>query len=202
MSRRTHNVVLPEPEIHQTRLERPSVPIRDEAVRTVEWAKGLPDTRDIYVCMSSQRTAQEKTSKNGHKYLAAIRNQENAVALKSLFIDLDAKGTGQKLVCQPRQGDRCVGDFSATGLPKPSMVVGSGGGLHVYWTLMRALSPDEWRPLAYALAEATKQVGLKCDTQCTIDSARILRVPDTLNHKTTPGKPVALACSPTDSTTP
>src|SRR5271166_371868 len=64
----------------------------DEAVRTLEWAKKLPDTRDIYLCMSRQDKAIEKVSQKGHKYLIPARCQENAVDLKSLFIDVDVKG--------------------------------------------------------------------------------------------------------------
>jgi hypothetical protein len=68
----------------------------------------------------------------------------------------------------------------------------SGGGIHVYWTLARALTIAEWQPLAAALAEATKKHNLKCDTQCTIDGARVLRIPDTVNRKFETPRPVTL----------
>ena len=58
--------------------------------------------------------------------------------------------------------------------------------------LERSLTLAEWFPLASALAEATRQHGLLCDTQCTVDAARILRVPGTLNHKTNPPNPTSL----------
>ena len=64
----------------------------DELMGALTWIRAQPGKRDIYVCMSSQRTAEEKTSKKGYKYLAPIRGQRNVVALKSLFMDLDAKG--------------------------------------------------------------------------------------------------------------
>ena len=62
-----------------------------EAVKTVEWAMTLPETRDVYLCLSSQRTAQTKTSQKGRDYLIPMRSSENAVALKSLFLDIDIK---------------------------------------------------------------------------------------------------------------
>jgi len=65
----------------------------------------------------------------------------------------------------------------------PSVIVHTGGGYHVYWTFSRALTLDEWHPLASSLVEATTQLGLKCDTQVTTDSARVLRIPDTTNFK-------------------
>ncbi len=41
--------------------------------------------------------------------------------------------------------------------------------------------------------------GLRCDVGCTIDPARVLRVPDTLNFKSQPARPVKLLImAPTD----
>jgi hypothetical protein len=170
-----------------------------EAVNTVGWALKLEDTKDIYVCLSTQRRADERTAKtSGRTYLRSIRGQENAVALKSLFLDIDAK-PGPNGYADMNEAVTALGNFlKAVNLPKPSLVVSSGGGLHVYWTLTRPLPLHEWQPLAYALAEATKRHGLKCDTQCTIDGARILRVPDTFNRKNEEPRPVRLAGTPTD----
>ncbi|RZN09705.1 hypothetical protein CWO91_16890 [Bradyrhizobium genosp. SA-3] len=165
-----------------------------EAVNTVKWAMSVPDTRDIYVCLSTQREALQKKSQKGKEYLAPIRAQTNVVALKSLFLDLDAKGEDKNSYGSLAEATAALQDFIAKmDLPKPSVIVTSGGGLHVYWTLDRALTRYEWEPLAFALAEATKQHGLKCDTQCTIDAARILRVPGTLNRKLDAPRPVGLA---------
>jgi hypothetical protein len=164
----------------------------DDAVRSIEWLSKLPDTRDVYFCTSTQRNANERTTKNNRTYYTPIRNQANAVKLKALFLDVDCKG-GENGYPDLHAAVAAIGQFiKDAGLPKPSVIVRSGGGLHVYYTLMRALPPHEWQPLANALAEATKRHGLKCDTQVTIDSARILRVPGTLNRKTEPPKPVKL----------
>jgi hypothetical protein len=46
--------------------------------------------------------------------------------------------------------------------------------------------------MAYALAEATKRHRLKCDTQCTVDGARVLRIPGTFNRKLAQPRPVTL----------
>ena len=73
------------------------------------------------------------------------------------------------------------------------MIVKSGGGLHIYFTLSRPLSREEWQPLAHALAEAGKRHGLKADWQVTTDSARILRIPGTTNNKQDIPRPVTLA---------
>lgn len=165
-----------------------------EAANTVSWALRSTDTKDIYVCLSTQRDALEKVSGRGNTYLAAIRSQENVVTLKSLFLDIDAKGEDKDGYATVSDAIKALTKFIAdVDLPLPSAIVNSGGGLHVYWTFMRPLSIAEWQPLAFALAEATKQKGLKCDTQCTIDAARILRVPGTFNRKLEAARPVTLA---------
>lgn len=67
-------------------------------------------------------------------------------------------------------------------LPTP-WIVDSGGGFHVYWAFDRDLDQREWLPLAARLHAATQQAGLQVDTTTTLDAARVLRVPDTRNHK-------------------
>jgi hypothetical protein len=163
-----------------------------EAIKALEFALKGSDTLDIYACLSTQRTAQEKVSQKGWKYLVPIRNQGNAVMLKSLFLDIDLKGGEHGYTSVDEAADALAKFLAATGMPKPTMIVSSGGGFHVYWTLMRAITPAEWQPLAYALAEATKKHGLKCDTQCTVDCARVLRIPDTFNRKQDGARPVKI----------
>jgi hypothetical protein len=165
----------------------------EEVTRALTSISSQPGKREIYVCLSSQQKAQEKTSKRGNKYLASIRGQQSVVALKSIFLDIDVKGIDKNSYANLVEAVEALAKFIKDScMPKPNVIVRSGGGLHVYWTMTRALKRDEWRPLANALAEATKKLGLKCNTQCTIDSARVLRVPDTLNYKTDPPHPVTL----------
>jgi hypothetical protein len=171
----------------------------NEAANTIQFALKDGATRDVYVAMSSQRECEERTSAKGHKYRAAVRSQQNAVALKSFYIDLDAKGTDKNSYASKDEAIEALAAFlKATGLPKPSIIVDSGGGYHVHFTVSSALTPARWKELAYALAEATKQHGLRCDVQCTIDSARVLRVAGTFNRKTDPPRPVRIAGTPTD----
>ena len=163
----------------------------DEMVNAVAFAQKNADTRDIYLCMSSQRLADMKTSAKGHNYAAPKRLAANAVHLRSLFIDLDVKS---KSYPTPADAVKALADFvRATALPRPTLcVLSGGGGMHVYWCLDVTLTPSEWQPLANALAEATRRHGLKVDTACTVDSARVLRVPGTMNHKYEPKGEVKL----------
>lgn len=165
-----------------------------EAAKALEFAlKSGSNTLDVYACMSSQVMADPKTTKGKRPftYHAPIRLASNALKLKSLFIDIDfgkllKDGITPDPACYATPEEAIVELMkfvSTVGLPKPTMVVATGGGFHAYWCVMSALTPFEWLPIAHALAEATKQNGLKCDTQCTVDSVRVLRIPDTLNRK-------------------
>lgn len=163
----------------------------DEFIKTLNWALTSDGNKDIYVCMSSQARMEEKTSKRGYNYKKALRSANDVVALKSLFIDVDVKEGAYE---DTREALNALRNFiSEAGLPTPSAVVASGsGGFHVHWALDRTLTRDEWQVLANALARAAQEHGLKCDSQCTIDAARILRVPETFNHKGDEPKPVRL----------
>lgn len=164
----------------------------DEAVRNVRWAQKLEGVTDIYVAMGAQRTAQPRTSAAGHQYLLPMRSQDNVVSLRSLFLDIDCKDGPNGYATQAEAAAALGAFLREIGLSRPTIIVSSGGGLHCHWVLSRALPPREWKPLAMALAEATKRHGLKCDTQVTIDSARILRPPQTFNYKQETPRPTRI----------
>ena len=163
----------------------------DEFVRTVDWALNRQSPLDIYACMSAQRRMEEKVSKKGYTYKHALRSANDVVTIKSLYIDVDVK---EGAYADTKEGLAALRDFiTSTSMPIPSAVVASGsGGFHVHWALDRELTREQWQPLANALARATQVHGLKCDSQCTVDAARILRVPQTLNHKWDDPRPVEL----------
>lgn len=167
-----------------------SVPGPSRAFQTVgALLKGLPwlagEQRDVYFCLTMQSQAEQREGKNGYVYHTAIRKQENAVSVKSLWMDVDVKPA------HPDKGYpsfdaalRAVVDFHrGIGLPPPSIMVKSGGGLHVYWTFDRPLTVEEWLPLAERLKAAQIYHKLKSDAFVTDDAARILRVPGTVNSK-------------------
>jgi hypothetical protein len=152
-----------------------------EAIGAIVWALQNTATRDIYFCTSLQREAKEKTDKLGRKYWTPIRNQPNAISLKSYFLDIDVKEGGYESVDQAKAAIKRVVD--EVPLPAPSALVHSGGGLHVYWFLAEAIDPVRWKDRSLRLVGTAEKHGLKFDRVCSIDSARILRVPQTWNCK-------------------
>lgn len=163
----------------------------DEAIKTLNWALTTEGNKDIYTCMSLQGRMEEKTSKKGYQYKKALRSANDVVAIKSLYIDVDVK---EGAYADTKEAIDALKHFvTSLGIPNPSGVVASGsGGFHAHWALDRPLAREVWQPLANALAAAAQDLGLKCDSQCTVDAARILRVPETYNHKADDPKPVKL----------
>jgi hypothetical protein len=141
--------------------------------------------KDVYVALASQREVVPPAP--GKKWPKAIRKIPNLVNLQVFFIDIDVNVDGNKPDAYATQGEAMsalLAFCTETGMPHPSLFVDSGsGGLHVYWKVDRPLPVAEWLPLAHALAAATRLKGLNCDSQCTGDASRILRVPGTHNFK-------------------
>lgn len=167
----------------------------DEAIRTVSWVNSMGPNHDVYVCMSTQARYEEKTSKKGNTYRKGIRFQEDVKRLRSFYIDVDVKTTLKKEgYADQKAALVAVQAFLvATSLPVPSCFVASGsGGFHMHWILETPVGRAAWQPIADKLNAAAQQHGLLYDSQCTIDSARILRVPDTYNWKTGTANPVTL----------
>lgn len=171
-----------------------------EMISGLGWIVRLPDARDVYVCMSAQSACDERTSGKGHKYKLGIRGSMNAVALKSLYIDVDVKPGAYKTTEEALAATQKF--IADSGMPMPTACVASGsGGFHLHWTLTEALKKDKWQLLANALALCAQTNGLIIDGGCTIDAARVLRVPETLNYKLEPAAPVSLmSLSPGDIT--
>lgn len=121
----------------------------DSAVNYVGKCNTTLSTKDIYFCTSTQALAKQSTSAKGHIYQKALRSSEGAVRIKSLFIDsdlIDGKNEEDKdkgYESKGAFGKALVEFLKATGLPKPTIIVGSGGGFHMYWTMARALSVQE-----------------------------------------------------------
>ena len=161
----------------------------EEMVKGLDWIKRQSYVRDIYVCMSSQLVATQKSTVNGFTYYKGERSKEGALELKSLFLDIDVKKGSytDTIAC----ADALLAFMRASGMPRPTLVVETGGGgVHVHWVLDKSLKVADWLVLANALKNATKQHGLITDEGVTADAARILRVPNTINHKY-PDKPMA-----------
>jgi hypothetical protein len=141
--------------------------------------------RDVYFCTSLQK---EQALKFTHG--PPIRSKANAVALKTIYADIDVKDKGYSGL------DEAIyavdGFCKKVGIAVPDAWVGSGSGLHVYWVRDKALPVEEWEIYAQGLKACLMEYGVKADYGVTSNAAQLLRVPGTLNCKTNPPKPVEL----------
>lgn len=169
-----------------------------EVANYAKWASGKQWS--AYFACASMATAQLKEVTNGRSkpQYRATRNVINASGMKSLWMDFDVKdGKSESLT----QIILDMKDFvEATHIPKPTVLVGTGNGIHFYWVTDRVMHPTEWRQLAECLKQAALAHGLLFDAGITTDAARVMRVPDTMNWKDpTNPKPVrVLGAMPED----
>lgn len=111
------------------------------------------------------------------------RTADNCVALRSLWLDIDAgavkfsKHGNQVYRSRQDAADALMAFMTASGIAQPTYVVSSGEGLHVYWAFNRDLHVNEWLDMARRLRVACVQHGFKIDPGRTIDCASIMRLP-------------------------
>lgn len=79
------------------------------------------------------------------------------------------------------------------GLPQPTYIVYSGGGLHAYWVLDAFVDRVTWQTYAGKFKSLTKALNFLADDCRTADIASVLRIPGTFNYKYVPPRPVTLA---------
>lgn len=161
----------------------------DDALSRISWAETTDTFFNVWVCLSQQSDVTPRPGKTPR----ALRKAQNATALKAIWIDCDVKpGDKKHYHTMVEAFDALKVFWEKVALPVPSMIVNSGGGFHVYWISDASLPPNEWRAYADGLKALLLREGVKCDAGLTTDAARILRVPETLNHKYNPPRPVKL----------
>lgn len=111
------------------------------------------------------------------------RRSDSVVLKKSFYIDIDCgpdkayktKDDAKKALNKTIKQDRAI--------PRPTIVIDSGNGFHLYWVLEAPITPKEWKPIAAKFKAALRIAELHADSKVTADIARILRPPETWNVK-------------------
>jgi hypothetical protein len=162
-----------------------------------------PHVNNLYFGLSLQREANFSERSNPPQ---AIRNLANTIAIKVLFLDLDVKGGAYQNTDAAMRA--LIGACVALGLPTSSIALYSSApadgsppadsSLHCYWVLNRALSVEEWRPLARSFKTALQKQGLIFDLNVPTNAACILRPLGSVNRKYDPPRVARLAFSSPD----
>jgi hypothetical protein len=130
---------------------------------------------------------------------AESRKADNVVSVRGLWLDIDcgeekaAAGKGYATV--ELAWDAFSRFCAEIGIPLPTHVVLSGGGLHAHWILTEGLDPAAWKSTAKKFKQLTEAWGFLADPSRTADIASVLRLPGTLNHKYDPTRAVTLVKS-------
>ena len=106
-----------------------------------------------------------------------IRRVENIRQFRALFLDFDNIEGNKHYVAH------MIFELAEQGVvPRPTMIVDSGRGIHVYWRIKNAPygALYSWQEIEDMLYHRLKHLG--ADKQAT-DAARLLRVPSTVNSK-------------------
>lgn len=130
------------------------------------------------------------TSKSGK---SPGRQGKYATTVKSLWLDLDCgedKATAGDGYASKKMAAEALRNFLTThGLPMPSYMVDSGGGVHVYFAMTEEVRAEVWQPVATKLKDLCIASKFLADKSRTDDIASVLRPPGTHNHKSKYGTP-------------
>ncbi len=144
---------------------------------------------DVYIALAGYLTPNNRTAANvsgAHAFWADVDcGDEKAAAEKGYKNEEEALA---KLL------EFC----KRAGLPVPTFIVSSGGGLHVYWVLKTFITRENWQAYAVKLKALTHALGFLADDTRTADIASVLRFPGTRNFKYDPPRPVTLKQASTE----
>jgi hypothetical protein len=141
------------------------------------------DHLDFYFACAEYKTAENRTT-------------ANVAGARGFWLDFDCgedkdadnKGYLTKEIAQEALNIFCT----KLKLTKPTHIVDSGNGLHVYWLFDNIVSREKWQKAAKKLKALTNTDNLKVDGSRTADIASVLRMPGTMNNKSAIPKPVRL----------
>ncbi len=171
--------------------------------RAVEVAGSLRQTEHVYFGVALQDGDRALEIARAKRPKATLRNvrgcEKSAVALPAIYADLDVAGPGHSSDLLPPDRDAALALLDA--VPhRPSIIVRTGGGFHVYWLFKelwildseaeRAAAKSLLLRLHRALNNEARRFGWSVDH--TADLARVLRLPGTFNHKTSSKQLVAV----------
>jgi len=151
-----------------------------EAARIAVWRDNEPGDSNVYYAMASFK----EPSYVGADGKTRKRTQDNVDKLKCFWVDLDCKGRKDKSdYASQKDAVLDIKRFcSETRLPLPT-VVNSGYGIHAYWVLDQSIEKNEWKAAAERFRATLDNHGVRHDSNCTTDCARILRPVGTFNKK-------------------
>jgi hypothetical protein len=119
-------------------------------------------------------------TRDGRTYNDTKGGKKNIQDVPCVWCDIDFKDTPRKLVAARLK------EFPF----KPSVIITSGGGIHVYWQLKQPANKSDTATVEEVNRRIVAHLG--GDPNST-DIARVLRPPETFNYKYVPPRPVEVS---------
>lgn len=110
------------------------------------------------------------------------RRKDNAVSLRSFWADIDVGKKQNSYATKEEAALALIRFVKDTGL-RPTYIVDSGNGFHVYWCLDEDISKAKWQRVAEWLCEVMAAKGMVFDP-ASMDCVHVLRLPGTIHTKT------------------
>ena len=136
--------------------------------------KSIARNEDVFVSLAQFKKDSPKRESTYAEYFASV------------WIDIDVEcGDGKAKPYSTRATgmDALEAFILETDLPRPSILVNSGGGIHAYWCFSQIIAKSDWEPCAKAFKAVCLGKGLQIDKSVTADAARVMRVPGSQNWK-------------------
>jgi hypothetical protein len=119
-------------------------------------------------------------SRDGQNRNGTRGGKENVVSIPGVWCDIDFKDIPRE------QAAKRLKEFPF----KPSIIVQSGGGVHIYWLFKEPSEKSDYKTVEDVNRRIAAYLGGD-DGAC--DIARVLRAPETFNHKYKPPRPVKVS---------
>jgi len=112
----------------------------------------------------------------------ASRTSNSAAYARSFFVDLDVN---HGKVCYASKEDalNALEEFVNKSELPPPVRIDTGGGIQAFWLFEDDIPAEEWKTYSAKFKQYCIDEGLLIDPAVTADAARVLRCPETLNHR-------------------
>jgi hypothetical protein len=117
------------------------------------------------------------------------RKADSCLFFRTFFIDLDV-GENKAYANKEEAREALLKFIDETGLPDP-VCIDSGGGMHAYWIMDRDIPIEEYLPYAQRFKTFVLSK-ISADAAVMADPSRVMRCPETFNHKFDPPEPTSV----------
>lgn len=160
-----------------------NIPVKDISEAVSLAYKNSEAGLDSYFAMAEYNTSDSRTAANAsgaYGFWADLDVGEDKVTTGKGYKTVEDAETALMKFCKD------------AGIPNPTHIVNSGGGLHSYWAVCTLINREDWRNFAGKFKKLTKFHGFLVDPSRTADIASVLRAPGTYNYKYSPPRLVVL----------